>query len=95
VRKFPANPYNYIQWHPAGYVVINDNRGNSLAKGFLFFTPEGKLYGTAEISSNRWVLKNISGFVIDPKRGDIFVNTNMIGRGGDRFSWSPDDLATE
>jgi hypothetical protein len=89
VKDFPANPYNYIGYHPKGYVVVNDNRGNSMGTGFRFYTPKGKLFGTSEITSNRWVFKNISGFVLDPARGDIFVNTNFIGRGADRFQWDP------
>ena len=90
VKDFPANPYNYIGYHPAGYLMVNDNRGNSLGKGFYFYNLKGKLVGNAAMTNNAWVFKNISGFVTDPKTGDIFVNTNFIGRGGDRFTWSPD-----
>lgn len=95
VKDFPTNIYNNIAYHPRGYIMLNDNRGNSLAKGFYFYTLKGKLAGRAQMTNNRWDFKNISGFAVDAKSGDIFVNTNFMNRGGDRFTWNPDAVGAE
>jgi hypothetical protein len=95
VRGFQANPYNSIAWHPKGAVVVNDNCGTSLAKGLYFFDEKGKSLGNALFSDNQLSLKNTSNMAIDRKRGDIYLNTNTIQRGGDRFTWNPEAVAAE
>jgi hypothetical protein len=95
VRKFAGNPYNTIAVHPKGYVFLNDNRGDSMADGIHVYTLKGKLLGIAAVSTNNLNLKNISNMAIDPQDGDIYLNTNTIGRGGDRFSFNPDETAAQ
>ena len=95
VKKFAGNPYNTIAVHPKGYVFINDNRGDSMADGIHVYTLAGKLLGIAAVSNTHLNLKNISNMAIDPQSGDIYLNTNTIGRGGDRFSFNPQDTAAE
>jgi len=95
MRNFAGNPYNTIAVHPKGYVFVNDNGGDAMAEGIHVYTLKGKLLGIAAMSSNRLVLKNISNMAIDPKSGDIYLNTNTISRGGDRFTFDPTETAAE
>jgi hypothetical protein len=95
IRGFQANPYNSIGWHPKGVVMINDNLGNSMAKGIYVFSENGKLMGNAMVSDNHLQLRNVSCMTVDTKSGDIYLNTNFIQRGGDRFKWDPDAVVAE
>jgi hypothetical protein len=89
VKNLLASPYVTLGWHPAGYVLVNDNRGDSMARGFTAFDPSGKLLGSGATTDNGIQIANLSCFKVDSRSGDIYVNDNFVNRGLDRLSLPP------
>jgi len=88
VKGLASNPYNTIAYHPGGFIFVNDNSGNSLAKGLYIYTKAGRGVGMASVGDNGSQFLNITSFTIDPSSGDIFLNTNFYQHGVDRYFWN-------
>ena len=89
VKDDPINEFACIAWHPLGYVVVNDSRGEVVdAKGFRLYSPEGRLQGLATLTDTGQNLRAIPGFCISPS-GDWFMDLTPLQQGCGRLTWAP------
>ena len=89
VKDQPVNEFACIAWHPLGYVVLNDSRGEVVdAKGFRLYTPQGRLAALATLTDTGQNLRAIPGFAISPT-GDWFMDLTPLQQGCGRLTWTP------